>query len=66
MKHKKQCDGCIYWRSLVNDLKECHYCIDTGKLRGCEPDESCIRRENETKRKRFASNEVITVKMEDI
>ena len=66
MKHKKQCDGCIYWRSLVNDLKACHYCIDTGKLRGCEPDESCIRRENETKRKRFASNEVIRVKMEDV
>ncbi len=39
----KSCKGCIHWRKFVPNSPAtlaCHYCVDTGKLRGCEP-ENC-------------------------
>lgn len=38
---KTNCKGCLYYRSLSNRKYVhdcvCHYCIDTGKLRGIPP-----------------------------
>lgn len=34
------CKGCIYYRkfaSLYETLYACHYCVDTGNLRECDP-----------------------------
>lgn len=38
----KRCRGCIHWRRLCSSNSSdcaCHYSIDTGKLRGCEPED---------------------------
>ena len=38
----KRCKGCIHHRKLQhcnNTTLACHYCIDTGMLRGCDPEE---------------------------
>lgn len=45
--------GCIYWRSLNNAEanKACHYFLDTGLLRGCEPS-NCDKFNNDRKRRR--------------
>ncbi len=45
-KYGEGCEGCIYWRKLVNaqsSTKACNYCLDTGKLRGCDAGEGCLR-----------------------
>ena len=31
----KGCRGCVHYRRIGADMA-CHYCVDTGKLRGCE------------------------------
>lgn len=41
------CRGCKYWRPLSsgkNGYYACHYLVDTGHPRGCEP-ENCDKRE---------------------
>lgn len=48
------CKGCIYWRALSNGVTGsgyfvCHYCHDTGKMRGSAP-ENC---EHKTVKKGF-------------
>lgn len=46
MSGKSPCDGCAYWRSISGserDLRACHYCLDTGKPRGC-PIAGCVRK----------------------
>lgn len=37
----KRCKGCIHHRKLqhCSTTLACHYCIDTGMLRGCDPEE---------------------------
>lgn len=47
------CKGCKYWRELSNrnGIVACHYAIDTGKLRDCDP-ENCDKRETGGKRGR--------------
>ena len=37
------CEGCHYWRDAGLCFC-CHYLLVTGKMRGCEPGENCIRR----------------------
>lgn len=36
-----KCNGCIYWRRFCghgeNTVNACHYILDTGKKRGCDP-----------------------------
>lgn len=36
-----KCNGCIYWRRFCGNgtkaLNACHYILDTGKMRGCDP-----------------------------
>lgn len=36
------CEGCHYWRD-VYICYACHYMLVTGKRRGCDPGEGCIR-----------------------
>ena len=38
----KKCRGCYYRRLFYGGYTACHYMIDTGKPRGCPP-EQCIR-----------------------
>lgn len=62
-KHEAQpCDGCVHWRKLVYSAtgrtSACHYCVDTGKLRGCEPGEGCARRASSMTRRRWANQAV--------
>ena len=37
------CIGCTYWRHFgwygVNYTNACHFLLDTGKMRGCSPQE---------------------------
>lgn len=43
---RKSCEGCVYYRPLNNarnGTKGCHYCLDTGKPRGC-PIAGCVRK----------------------
>lgn len=37
------CCGCHYWRDMFV-CYGCHYILVTGKRRGCDPGEGCIRR----------------------
>lgn len=37
------CEGCHYWRD-IHVCYACHYLLVTGKRRGCEAGEGCIRR----------------------
>jgi hypothetical protein len=38
----KNCEDCMYWRSMHDpELKCCHYLLDTGSRRPCEPGDGC-------------------------
>lgn len=46
-----ECDGCIYWRYLAGGQAKttrwgyaCHYLLDEGHRRGCEPGKDCSKR----------------------
>lgn len=56
MKKKSECAGCAYWRVLGTSqgpkLWACHYLIDTGKSRGCEPGVGCVRKAARISRRR--------------
>ena len=48
------CKGCKYWRALAGGqhmvgFYACHYLIDTGKMRGCDP-ENCDKKESGKKK----------------
>lgn len=43
----KGCRGCVHYRRIGADMA-CHYCVDTGKLRGCEI-KNCKRYVNDPK-----------------
>ena len=56
-----ECDGCIYWRYLAGGTSKkttrwgyaCHYLLDEGRRRGCEPGKDCSKRreaDDESKR----------------
>lgn len=38
-----KCKSCYYWRVMKwgKNFKACHYCYETGKMRGCPPDKKC-------------------------
>ena len=43
---RKSCEGCVYYRSLSDcsqGVPGCHYCLDTGKSRGC-PVDRCTKK----------------------
>ena len=44
---KKLCEGCRYYRSTASQtsLYFCHYCLDTGHLRGKQESEHCNKKE---------------------
>ena len=48
------CEGCRYYKRLGSSggktIKACHYCYDTGRVRGCAP-ERCDKREAEDDRR---------------
>ncbi len=49
----KECKGCVYWRSISSSsstYQVCHYLLDTGNPRGCEPGERCIKRREKPRR----------------
>lgn len=61
MKKKSECAGCAYWRVLGTSkgskLWACHYMIDTGKMRGCEPGNECIHKAARIRRhRRYTKN----------
>lgn len=66
MRKKSECTGCAHWRVLGTSqgskLWACHYMIDTGKLRGCEPGTECTRKAAKISRRRrytkFGTEEV--------
>lgn len=41
-KVNKYCDGCGHYRNFYDGFNACHYCFDTGKLRGCPAGKGCI------------------------
>lgn len=66
MRKKSECTGCAHWRVLGTSqgskLWACHYMIDTGNLRGCEPGAECTRKAAKISRRRrytkFGTEEV--------
>lgn len=44
-KHGEGCNGCRYRRRFASNWNEyaCHYCLDTGHPRGCDPGTGCTR-----------------------
>ena len=53
------CKGCKYWRRLYesgSNHYSCHYCIDTGKLRGGTVEDCTVREAGKRKKKRWCSN----------
>ena len=50
------CKGCKYWRRLYDNRYACHYCIDTGKLRGGTVEDCTVREAGKRKKKRWCSN----------
>lgn len=66
MRKKNECTGCAHWRGLTSQkdgkVYACHYMLDTGKLRGCEPGAECTRKAAKISRRRrytqFGTEEV--------
>ena len=57
MIHKiKSCKGCIYYRYLALNSFACHYCIDTGELKGCRAD-NCDKKKMGRKRREIDNAE---------
>lgn len=59
------CKGCKCWRALAGGqhmvgFYACHYSLDTGKLRGCDPGERCTRRETGRRQKKWCSTEGVS------
>lgn len=36
MNNREGCKGCGHYRPMYSNTKGCHYCYDTGLIRGCE------------------------------
>nr|DAZ51897.1 MAG TPA: hypothetical protein [Caudoviricetes sp.] len=70
MRKKSECTGCAYWRVLgtsqSSKLWACHYMVDTGRMRGCEPGVECTRRAAKIRRRRrFTHNRTEEVEAND-
>lgn len=70
MKKKSDCAGCAYWRVLStcggSKVYACHYMVDTGKMRSCEPGADCTRRAAKIRRRRrFTHNRTEEVETHD-
>nr|DAZ77264.1 MAG TPA: hypothetical protein [Caudoviricetes sp.] len=70
MRKKSECVGCAYWRVLGTSrgpkLWACHYMVDTGRMRGCEPGADCTRRAAKIRRRRrFTHNRTEEVEAND-
>ena len=54
------CKGCAHWRPLYPSGEKpqyaCHYCIDTGKLRGGTVEDCTVREAGKRKKNRWCSN----------
>ena len=50
---KKLCEGCRYYRATCSRTAPyfCHYCVDTGKLRGPQEPGKCDKKDTAKKRK---------------
>lgn len=46
----KNCKGCKYYRrfDVGRGGKACYYCLDTGEVRGCSP-ENCTKKDRSVK-----------------
>lgn len=40
-KDNEYCIGCGHYRNFYENLNACHYCFDTGNLRGCQAGKGC-------------------------
>ncbi len=49
------CKGCIHWRRFIanSTTMACHYCIDTGLTRDCEPEECTHYNSSRASRKKL-------------
>lgn len=48
-KNDDSCDGCLHYRHINqgHEQKACHYLIDVGHRRPCEPGKKCTERREE-------------------
>lgn len=61
------CKGCRYHRTFSpywSSVKCCHFCLDTGELRGCPAGKGCVRYEQGSPPKR--SNGFLFEEKEDL
>ena len=59
------CAGCKYWRSLAAGDRyamACHYALDTGKPRGCDPGAGCDKRDSQKGEKKRTITSTKTAK----
>ena len=60
MKNTKHCAGCLYHRPVTGmdrtekQVMACHYCVDTGRLRGVPVEECTHYTQKRYKRRTFA------------
>ena len=48
-KNDEACNGCVYYRTINqgHEQRACHYLIDNGKRRPCDPGIACTERKEE-------------------